>query len=73
MKIDGLSQEQLNKCYNVSWIDNDGHHWDYQDSFQVFKTFQEAKNWADAYLSTEDGEDYRIDTVENDYKHCEEA
>ena len=68
----GLNQEQLNKCYNVSWIDDTGQHWDYQDTFRVFKTYQEAEAWAKDPVNNVSA-DYRIDTVENDYKHCEEA
>lgn len=67
----GLNQEQLNKCYNVTWIEDECH-MDYQDSLQVFKTYQEAEAWAKDPVNNVSA-DYRIDTVENDYKHCVEA
>ena len=72
ISVFGMDQEEINKHYNLTYTTEHGEVFDYQEDFNVFKTYKDAEDYAKDPFN-EIPSNYRIDTVENDYKQLEET
>jgi len=72
ISVVGMDQSEINKHYNLTYTTEHGEVLDYIENFNVFKTYKDAEDYAKDPFN-EIPANYRIDTVENDYKDCEEA